>query len=395
MMKPILVFGILAIAPLAAHANDSSFDGMGGSPHPTRGENSAIRMVRETVVLTANADDFSTQADFVFSNETSKAQNVSMGFPEVNTGEDDETAAAKKTPFIGFATFVDGRQVTAKRTTLDKLDASGFNTYWVKTVPFAPRQTRKIRVQFRSRYGGTTEWGMHRALSYSFTGGNWRGNVAESVLEVRVPQNGLWRVASYDSNRNVLPLSLSNAKTGATFRHVWKNWQAQETVFIGLERATPFWRKDMNLHVDNPMVLKTVAATQTVRIGAKPSGLESSQGLPTEAFTYNNTFYVGVSYLVDKLNMWDANVDIKSDKAGAGGFDLSTKTTRVQGRIGESTLRINGKSVAAGGPILGLKNPSYGSVTYVPLAPLSKALGWKLTLKGERLFALDRGTWKG
>ncbi|RYX82580.1 hypothetical protein EON83_18590 [bacterium] len=393
-MKRILLLGILVFAPLTAQANDSSFEGVGGSWRPTRGENTAIRMVRETVVLTANANDFSTQADFVFSNETSKAQSVSMGFPEGNFGDVAEGGVG----FKGFVTTVDGQRTDVKRTHLKEMDASGFDVYWIKTVSFAPRQTRKVRVQFRSPYGSTTSWGMTKALSYSFTGANWRGNVAESVLEVRVPQTGLWRGVGLGSKSSILPFTTKSDKNGATFRRVWKNWNAQETVTFGLERALPFWRKDTNGLDSGELTMKTVLGSQTVRVGDKPNKLEASQGFPTEGFTYNNVFYVGVNYLEYKLDNWGdeqaPKVKVESNFSPLIGFDLRAGKSRLQGREGQSVMRINGKTVALEAPILANTN-SGTKMLFVPLAPVARELGWKSALKGERLFTLTRGTWRG
>ncbi len=399
-MKAVLLLGILVALPLVARANDSSFEGVGGSMRPTRGENGAIRMVRETVILTANANDFSTQADFVFANETGRSQNVSMGFPEGNFGDVSSDGPMKTSGFKGFVTSVDGSRVAAKRTILKEADALGFDTYWVKTVAFAPHQTRNVRVKFRSPYGGTTNWGMTRALSYAFTGANWRGDVRESVLEVRVTQPGLWRAVATGNGEKILPLSLAIGKKGATFRHVWKNWNAQQGVTVGLERATPFWRKDMGTpgYNSDGLELRTIAATQTVRVGPKPQGLEDSQGIPTEGFTYNGTFYVGVNYLRGKLDTWgndqQPKFETSLDYAQATGFDLRAGKLRLQGREGESMLRINGKTVAAGAPVIA--NRSGGMrMLYIPFAAIGHELGWKLTLSGERLFSLQRGNWQG
>ena len=136
-MKKILLFGVLMWAPLGALGNDSSFEGVGGSMVPTRGENKAIRMVSEVVVLTTGKEEYSTRADFVFANETGRAQKVAMGFPEGNFGDVASAGPLSKSGFIGFTTFVDEKRFAAKRTILKESDANGFDTYWVKTVMFA------------------------------------------------------------------------------------------------------------------------------------------------------------------------------------------------------------------------------------------------------------------
>ena len=126
---------------------------------PTRGENKAIRMKSEVVVLTAGLKDFATRADFVFENETGQSQTVPMGFPEGNFGDVSSAGPLRKSGFKRFVTFVDGNRVAAKRTFLKDADEAGFDTYWLKTVSFAPHQTRRVRVEFLSPYGGNTNWG--------------------------------------------------------------------------------------------------------------------------------------------------------------------------------------------------------------------------------------------
>ena len=121
---------------------------------------------------------------------------------------------------------------------------------------------------------------MTQALSYAFTGANWRGNVGQSVLEVRLTQPGLWRAISFGSERKVLPLSLSNDKKIPTLRRVWKNWNAQQDMTIGLERVTPFWRKDTTGQDSGAFTMKSVMAAQTVRVGPVPKSWKRRRAFP-------------------------------------------------------------------------------------------------------------------
>lgn len=395
-MKSFFVAAFLALLSLSAQANDSAFEGVGGSALPMRGENTAIRMVREKVVLTARSNDYTTEANFVFSNETGTSQKVTMGFPEDNYGDVDFKRLSSKSGFSGFQTFVDGRRIAASRVQLHDADEGGFVTYWVKTVMFAPHQTRRVRVQFSSPYGGTIDWGLTRAMSYAFTGRNWRGDVGESVLEVRVNQPGLWRATAFDNNGKPLPFHVQTSSHRATFTRIWKNWQAQDRVVFGLERTIPFWRRDeeskdyLNLSLFNAM--------RTVRIGAKPTYREAFQGFPPHGFTDNGTFYVGVSHLDDKLVEWGETRKPKIDSylnfSPSTGFDLRAGTTRIQGKEGDKTVRVNGKLLSLDNPILSISNGKM-RLLYVPLAPVARALGWKVAFKGERLFTLEPGNWKG
>ncbi len=392
------LFLLLASATIT-RANDSAFDGVGGSPKPTQGENKAIRMVRETVVLTAGKEAYSTRADFVFRNDTGVAQTVQMGFPEGNSGEE----AQAKTSFVGFRTLVDNQPVKARRTVLKEWDSSGFDTYWIKTVAFKPRQTRRVRVEFASPYGGSTNWGFSRGMVYAFTGGNWRGKVDESVLEVRLAQPGLWRFLAMSDQDRAVPFSLVKPPSNTTpqnaiFRHVWKNWEAQESVTMGLERVQPFWRLDSDGPNNGAFTLKSVAASQTVRVGAKPKTWEKSQGFPAMGLTYNGTFYVEAAHLSDRLGFWgESQKPVVKSNYGRGAlnsFVLRAGNTRIEGRIGQNSIRINGKTVALGAPII-LVPHGDSPMIFLPLAPVAKTLGLRVSFSGERLFRLERGSWRG
>ncbi len=396
-MKPFLLLGVLALLPFAARANDSSFEGVGGTMRPTKGENQSVRMKSEVVVLTAGKEDFSTRADFVFGNETDQSQTVPMGFPEGNFGDVSAGGPLGRSGFKGFATWVDGNRVVAKRTVLKDADSSGFDTYWLKTVVFAPRQTRRVRVEFRSPYGGNTNWGYTRAMSYAFTGKNWRGKVGESKLEVRLTQPGLWRAVASGQDEKVLPMSLQSDARGATFRRTWKNWEADESFLFGLERAVPFWRKDTGGNDSGAVTMATVAATQTVRVGPKPKTLESTDGFPADGFSRGGVLYVGVDHLANRLETW--GYDEKPRRRvnlilPANGFDLSAGKSRLQGREGATTMRVNGSLLELGAPIVAI--PRSGTrLFYVPIAPVARKLGWQVALRGERLFTLTRGSWRG
>ena len=397
-MKSFLLFGSLASLTLAAYANDSSFEGVGGTVRPTRGENKAIRMKSETVILTAGENDFSTRVDFVFANETAKLQRVPMGFPEGNFGDVSSAGPMKNSGFKSFTTWVDGNRVAAKRTILKEADASGFDTYWLKTVLFAPRQTRRVRVEFRSPYGGNTNWGFTNAMSYAFTGKNWRGNVGESRMEVRVPIAGLWRTVATGNDEKVLPFSLRNDASGAVFRRTWKNWEAQENVTFGLERAVPFWRVDATGSDSGSITMNAVSATQTVRVGPKPKNIEPTEGFPADGFTRDGVFYVGIGHIKSRVEDWGyaqkPKIDTSLDFSDTKGFDLRAGKLRLQGREGEANILVNGKTIELGAPIIAVPAGSV-RLLYVPLAPIARELGWKFSLRGERLFTLERGAWRG
>ena len=396
-MKPGFFLAALLAFPLACRANDSSFEGVGGSLRPTKGENKAIRMKSEVVILTAHEDTFSTRAEFVFANETAQAQNVAMGFPEGNYGDAADDSRGKSS-FKRFATFVDGRKTPATRTVLKNPDAEGPDVYWVKTVFFAPHQTRHVRVETLSPYGSTNDWGFTRNLSYAFTGANWRGDVGQSVLEVRVSQPGLWRGVARGSKAEMLRFSLASNGRGATFRRVWKNWPAQQYVVFGLERTVPFWRHNTTGDDIGSQTLEAVTTAQTVRVGPKTRLSPASQGFPADGFTRGATFYIGLAHLENQLSYWGTQqkptIEAALGDLPAGGFDLRAGTTRIQGRKGDSVLRVNGKRLRTGAAVVSIQHGSQAMI-YVPLAPLARALGWEFALRGDRLFSLRRGSWRG
>ena len=383
---------LLANTP-ATRANDSSFEGIGGSLRPTQGENKAIRMVRETVILTPGATTYATRADFVFRNETATAQTVQMGFPEGYF----EDGASDKSSFIGFRTDVDGERVTARRTILAKYQDE-FNVYWIKTVSFQPRQTRRVRVEFAARYSSSNNWGFSRALAYDFTGGNWRGKVEESVLEIRLTQPGMWRAVAVGARDAMLPLALTRTGSGATLRRVWKNWQAQQTVTIGLERVQPQWRLDSGGPDNSDFTLKSVAASQTVRIGISPTAPENSAGFPPMGLTRNGVFYVEAAHLSERLSAWgesqNPKIEAQDQRDGKNNFVLNAGKTRIEGRVGQNSARINGKTVALGAPILRVPHGD-ADLIFLPFAPVAKALGLRVSFAGEHLFRLERGSWRG
>ena len=406
-MKPFhATAGILAllVCGSSARANDSAFDGVGSTARLMRGENSAIRMVSEKVVLTAQKNGYTTRADFVFRNDSARALKVPMGFPESNSGEE----ATPKTQFTYFRTAVDGQSVQAKRTVVAQTDANQIDTYWLKTVTFAPHQTRRVRVEFGSPYGGSTSWGFTRAVAYYFTGGNWRGKVAQSTLEIHVDQPGLWRAVARDDKGKAMPFALTMSGQGenqrAVLRRVWKDWEAQQFVTVGLERVPPFWRLD-TLGPDNgEFTLQSVAAAQTFRVGDKPDEskidtVEPVMGFPTAGFTRDGTFYVWIGHLTDRLSLWGESLTpkVKVEKTydAATGFVVRAGKTRLSGKVGQRTMKINGKTVALGAPILSVPSQYQGTMTYLPLAPVASESGLRYSMQGKRLFRLERGKWKG
>lgn len=238
---------LLAVVPTGA--NDSYFAGVAGvagvagapTPVQSQTEHLAIRMESEKVVLTLRPNDlFDTDANFVFVNDSGKSVAVQMGFPEQNigVGDDDEFGGADF-GFNRFATSVNGRRIAAKRT---KVRNAHFNSWWLKTVSFAPHETKRIRVMATSRLGGDTS-SASGILSYNFTGGNWKGLVSKSELEVRVPLRGMWQASSFiyaDAPKYERKSPQFSRRNGVgVLRYEWTNWQAEGRARVGLMRLMP------------------------------------------------------------------------------------------------------------------------------------------------------------
>ncbi|RYX86252.1 hypothetical protein EON83_03245 [bacterium] len=409
-MKYFVFISSLVLFPWAAHADYSkladyhAMPGVGGSISPTLGENKAIRLVREFVVLTANSKDYSARADFVLSNTTGQTQTVAISFPEGNYGGENAYLSPPKTGFLSFKAFVNDRSITAKRVLRKDADTSGFNSYWEKNLLFAPHQKISIRYEYSSPYGESVHWGMSRILPYWFMGQNWNGPVDESTLELRVTQPGLWRVVANDDTHNSLAFQVKSLPAEARFRHTWKNRKAQNGIRVGLERVVPLWREDTvgtRLGTDNSKESRIAAAltAQVVRVGPISSDLKEAPSAPhsTAGFTLNGVFYVGESHLSNLISEWAAEQNPRIGSrlviSGLEGFDWYVGKTHIHGKMGENILTINGKTVALGTPIISAPTGGWFAL-YIPITPLANALGWKVTMQGERLFTLERGNWK-
>jgi len=212
--RPLFALIVLAAVASAVSANDTSLVAVGGSAVPLHGEHPWVRMVNGTVRLDLYKGYYTTSVDFLFANE-GNATTVMMGFPERGIGTD----GAKVDGIIqGFVTTVDGRPVTAKRIK-SKSDNDSYQAYWAKSVAFGKNQQHRIHVQFRSPYGA----GIGGTLAaYDFTGGNWRGKVAQSRLQVTT-HPGAPTLAVAAINDHALP-----ADKGAAIRNfVWHDWEAE------------------------------------------------------------------------------------------------------------------------------------------------------------------------
>lgn len=395
-MKSSILCGVALLFPFLfcpiARANDSAFSGVSGTPKPMRGEHSAIAMQSEKIVITADAKGYSTDVEFVFRNDGPKTS-VPMGFPEnsYNDGPDKKGESA----FLRFATAVDGRKIPAKRVVMSD-NEQGIEAYWVKSVDFGPKQTRRVRVSYRSRWGGDTGWGTRRALIYDFTGKNWKGLVERSDLEIRVTSPGLWVGVPMFANKP-LAMALDSTPQRAVFRKSWRNWQAQGSFLFGLSRAVPFWMLDRAGTSSSMGDAALAQSASTFRIGAVPAALPQNADNPP-AFTRDGVAYVELKHLQRRLDGFASDLKKQGQPQPAVDVKWDAATRRSVLRAGRQTLSF-APGVALEGtsarPIL-LRGQSGENTVYVPLAPVATRLGLQFSADAKhRLFSLGRGTWTG
>jgi hypothetical protein len=221
----IVVF-ILFFHAMSAGANDSAIDVVGGTFQPLKGEHKSIRMLREHVRMTILPDyRYRVTVDFVFHND-GPATRVLMGFPETGYGADMEPSHYKRgSGFRRFATWVDGHRVKA-RYVFHGGHYEAYEAHWVKRVRFARGQTRRIRVRYSTEWGGDSTGGFF--ADYNFTGGNWRGEVEESLVTVTFLVPGTHSVRGRFSERDDRNrVRVSEHRRGNRFFYRFRHWEAE------------------------------------------------------------------------------------------------------------------------------------------------------------------------
>ena len=100
-------------------------------------------MVRERITMDVYSGYYDVDVHFVFQNDGPKTT-VQMGFPESGGGDIGSKEFRHQTGFLSFHTWVDGRPVLAAVRLPGQCADEGYETYWVKTVPFAAGQSRMV-----------------------------------------------------------------------------------------------------------------------------------------------------------------------------------------------------------------------------------------------------------
>ncbi|HEX8833939.1 MAG TPA: stalk domain-containing protein [Abditibacteriaceae bacterium] len=390
---------LLGVAVFAspALANDSSFSGVGGTVVPTKGEHSSVRMVHERVVLDIYRDYYDTTVDFVFHN-TGRKNIATMGFPEGNWGDgfsDEEWI--KKSQFLRFSTSVDGKPLRAKRTHLKYSDDVSFDTFWIKVVPFAAGQKRNVQVRYRSRLGAVADMTLMRAVTYNFTGKNWKNKVDFSDLRVNLRAPGIWMVTPYFEGT---PISMQ--RRGPSFTKTWRNWEAQGNFMIGIVPVESGWLVDSA--VSGAMNPKAADKAHTIAVGSGQARAlarkENIYGMwAPQAVVRDGVTYVTLSHLKNRL---EQRAD--ADREGSGTKEVELKwdsktraaTLRAGGNIfgfmpGQKSWSVHSKASGKTKTLIGTHAPfvAYENF-YVPLAPVARELKANVQVDSARhRFKLD------
>ncbi len=216
-------------------ANDAHVVGEGGRVRLLKDERTTVRMVRESVRIDVYPSSYDVEATFLFAND-GPAVTVTMGFPESGGGDVSTEHYVKASGFRHFATWVDGQRVVAKRQASAGV-GDGYRAFWVKQVQFGKGQRRTVRVQYRSAPGGDVT--STRSVSYSFTGGNWRGKVEETLLRLVVHLPGTTLV-SFRAGAEGKSLS-GVTRTGNEFVFRQRDWQAQGDAGLAYKQTMSGW----------------------------------------------------------------------------------------------------------------------------------------------------------
>lgn len=369
--------------------NDSGISGVGGSLTLIKGEHTSVRMVRETVTMTLEPEDYLVTVDFVFRNE-GPAATVIMGFPESGAG--DVSANPTKSAMRSFTSWVDGAVVKTRWVPVkSRPDEGEYKSHWVKEVRFGAGQTRKIRVRYRSYYGGSASGGLSTFVRYDFTGANWKGKVDESVLNITFRRPGNFIAAGQIAPAGGEEGSVAFVQKGATLSRTWKNWEAQAGFVLGFGTAPATWRITLTPEADSMenrvpgIVFAPAEKTRTITVssGSTPKSYDWCPSL----FTATG----GIPMIALKNLGWLAETKLTpEDPKDNVTIAFGSHTATV--RLGQKTATMDGQPITlAAAPRLLRQRFGDFDVMYVPLLPFAKALGLKVELTlGEHVARVVR-----
>ena len=388
-------FAVLFFA-FSARANDSAIEGIGGSPTalgslrkiaPLKGEHPSIQMVNERVNITVNATTYDVRADFEFFN-SGGARTVLMGFPEGAAGDMDSVALAKKTAYRNFKTSVDGQAITARRIPLSAESSEfEFDAYWVKSVPFARRQTRHVRVSYRAPLGETVD---SRFLTYDFTGGNWKGVVKDSLLTVNFAAPGrytIWPIAK--------ELKAQQWREGDTLYFRWHNWQAQSGFTLRFDNALPaqLTRAYHRAELKQKAPMDEGQSMMLVKAATNSDAWRAPLARPTDYVLRDGHSFVAMSELADLVRREVARRQYATNKPLRYGTlkwnpqSRSATLTLGSGRqlqftAGSHRLMVDGRALQmSAASFIGSRGG--GETLYVPLATAIDVLGGQVEANAQ------------
>lgn len=356
--------------------NDSAITGAGGSFTLLSGEHPSVQMVRETVTMTLSARSYTTVVDFVFRNN-GNATKVLMGFPESGSGDVMQTG---KSQMLAFATWIDGAPTKAVWKPV-KLDEEGrYEAHWIKEVPFAARQTRKIRVQYQSSYGGTAIGGLNRFVTYHFTGANWQGKVEESLLTIVVKRPGTHAFAGSIEPKGGEPGAVAFVQSDNTLSRSWKSWEAQADFTLGFGSTHPGWRtivepgpKGEAQPIPGAVILPAAKLRTLTLPGAAPKAVDWCP----PALEEGGELYVGPGMLESLLGgKWSSTPESPTNTVV-----LEGSGHRFGFTAGKREAQVDGKSVMLAAPPKVLRSAlTDEDWLYVPFSLIGKTLGKGLSL---------------
>jgi hypothetical protein len=363
--------------------NDSAIVGVGGSLTLMRSEHSSVRMVREQITMTLEPKDYEVTVDFVFTNDGA-ATVALMGFPESGSG--DVPSSPKKSGMKEFTTWVDGVRTKTVWTPVKSDNNETYLAHWVKEVRFGAGQSRKIRVRYRSDYGGSATNGLRHFVSYDFTGANWKGTVDESALTVVFKRPGSFIAAGTIRPAGGETGPVAFAQKGASLSKVWKDWEAQADFTMAFGSAPATWRTTVapgDMESTEEMIPGSVilpaAKTRTVTVAGPPP---TSYDWCPPVFTATG----GVPMIAVRHLSWLAETKL-TPEAPTRDVKVTFGTHTGIFRLGDRVATLDGKKVTlAAAPRLLKEILSDSGVLYVPLMPFASLIGLKLELQpGDHL----------
>jgi hypothetical protein len=397
--KNAFLFAAVIAASTLARANDSAIEGAGGSPiaigsiqkvQPLKGEHRSIRMLRETVDMTLGEQSYEVIANFVFRNEGA-ATTVLMGFPEGAGGDIDFGPLEKRSAYRNFATWVDGRRAPVRRIVAKQAEYDfDFDAYWVKSVRFARGQTRRVRVSYRAPVGTSVGFDY---IYYDFTGGNWKGKVADSRLTIKLATPGVYRLYPVEEHK-----SATRWQKGNTLFWQWRNWQAQDGFAFRFGRTLPNIIARANEEKDLNEDYSFFGDTREIMVQApnrKPSIWDVHLTYTPDCILRDGRAFVSVRGLSDAIRNQISErerTEKKKQRYGEMRWNEKTQTTGlvVPAAPGQSLpervlmFRANLKEFTLNEKAYALPAASFvaggvGEKTlYVPLAPVIRALNGQL-----------------